>query len=75
MSGITRVSKESIFSVLNNLKAITTTSDEYADCFGFTQKEVLEDLEEFGLLEHVETVKNGMMFLFLIIQRIFIICG
>lgn len=32
MTGITRISKESIFSDLNNLKVVTTTSDEYADC-------------------------------------------
>ena len=36
MTGITRVSKESIFSDLNNLKAVTTTSDKYATAFGFT---------------------------------------
>ncbi len=40
MTGITRVSRESIFSDLNNLKVVTTTSDEYADCFGFTEEEV-----------------------------------
>ena len=38
MTGITRVSRESIFSDLNNLKIVTTTSEEYADSFGFTQK-------------------------------------
>ena len=40
MTGITRVSKESIFSDLNNLKVVTTTSEKYADCFGFTEEEV-----------------------------------
>ena len=40
MTGITRVSKESVFSDLNNLKIVTTTSDEYATSFGFTEKEV-----------------------------------
>ena len=40
MTGITRVSKESIFSDLNNLKVVTTTSDEYATTFGFTEPEV-----------------------------------
>ena len=49
MTGITRISKESIFSDLNNLKIITTTSDEYADSFGFTEKEVFAALEECGL--------------------------
>ena len=49
MTGITRVSKESIFSDLNNLKVVTTTSEEYAACFGFTQEEVFTALEEFQL--------------------------
>ena len=47
MTGITRVSKESIFSDLNNLKVVTITSDEYADCFGFTEKEVFDALGRF----------------------------
>ena len=40
MTGITHVSKESVFSGLNNLAVITTTSEQYADCFGFTEEEV-----------------------------------
>lgn len=48
MTGITRVSKESIFSDLNNLKVVTTTSDEYADCFGFTEAEVFHSMDEYG---------------------------
>lgn len=40
MTGITRVSKESIFSDLNNLEVVTTTSDKYATAFGFTDEEV-----------------------------------
>ncbi|MBQ8231397.1 MAG: AAA family ATPase [Lachnospiraceae bacterium] len=51
MTGITRISKESIFSDLNNLKVVTTTSDEYADSFGFTEKEVFEAIDEFGYAE------------------------
>ena len=47
MTGITRVSKESIFSDLNNLKVVTTTSDEYATSFGFTEEEVFNALEEW----------------------------
>ena len=58
MTGITRISKESIFSDLNNLKVITTTSDEYADCFGFTEKEVLEALEAYHLSEKIQEVKS-----------------
>lgn len=65
MTGITRVSKESVFSDLNNLKVVTTTSDEYADCFGFTEEEVFAALEEFGLSDKKEEVKkwyNGFTF-------------
>ena len=48
MTGITRVSKESIFSDLNHLKVVTTTCNEYADCFGFTEEEVFLAIDEFG---------------------------
>ncbi len=58
MTGITRISKESIFSDLNNLKVVTTTSDKYTDCFGFTQEEVFAALEEFGLSDYKEQVKE-----------------
>ena len=58
MTGITRVSKESIFSDLNNLAVITTVSDLYADCFGFTEEEVWEALEEYGLSGKSEAVKS-----------------
>jgi len=57
MTGITRVSKESIFSDLNNLKVITVTSDEYSSCFGFTEDEVFAALEEQGLSSEKEKVK------------------
>ena len=58
MTGITRVSRESIFSDLNNLVVVTTTSDAYADCFGFTKEEVWEALEEYGLSGKKELVKS-----------------
>lgn len=58
MTGITRVSKESIFSDLNNLKVITTTSEEYADSFGFTEEEVFSALDEFGMTDKMEKVKK-----------------
>ncbi len=58
MTGITRVSKESIFSDLNNLKVVTTTSDEYATCFGFTEEEVFTALDECSLGEHKDDVKT-----------------
>lgn len=58
MTGITRVSKESIFSDLNNLEVVTTTSKKYAECFGFTEKEVFAALEEYGLDEQKQQVKD-----------------
>lgn len=58
MTGITRVSKESIFSDLNNLTVITTTSERYSDCFGFTEKEVLQALDLFGAENEKENVKT-----------------
>lgn len=58
MTGITRVSKESIFSDLNNLQVVTTTSEKYADCFGFTEEEVFNALDEYGLGDRKDQVKN-----------------
>lgn len=49
MTGITRVSKESIFSDLNNLRVVTTTSNLYATSFGFTEKEVFDAMDEQGI--------------------------
>ena len=58
MTGITRVSKESIFSDLNNLKVVTVTSDKYADSFGFTEEEVFSALDEYGIPERKMAVKQ-----------------
>lgn len=58
MTGITRVSKESIFSDLNNLEVVTTTSDKYAAAFGFTEEEVFAALEECGMSDKREDVKK-----------------
>ena len=58
MTGITRVSKESIFSDLNNLRVVTTTSNLYADCFGFTEEEVFAALDEFGMGDKKDEVKQ-----------------
>ncbi len=58
MTGITRVSKESMFSDLNNLKVVGMTSEKYADCFGFTEEEVSAALEEYGLSEYQQQVKD-----------------
>ena len=58
MTGITRVGKESIFSDLNNLEVVTTTSEKYSDCFGFTEEEVFAVLEEYGLSDQKQKVKD-----------------
>ena len=58
MTGITRVSRESIFSDLNNLTVVTTGSELYADSFGFTQQEVWKALDEYGLREKREEVRD-----------------
>ncbi len=58
ITGITRISKESIFSDLNNLKVITTTSEQYATAFGFTEEEVFQALDDTGLGEEKQGVKE-----------------
>lgn len=65
MTGVTRISRESIFSDLNNLKTVTVTSNEYGDSFGFTEAEVFAALEEYGMADKKEDVKkwyNGFRF-------------
>lgn len=66
MTGITRVRKESIFSDLNNLNVVTTTSDLYAVDFGFTEEEVFAAIEEQGysteFKEHVKMWYDGFIF-------------
>ena len=65
MTGITRVSRESIFSDLNHLKVVTPTSDDYATSFGFTEEEVFAALDEFEIGEEKEKVKywyDGFIF-------------
>ena len=49
ITGITRISKESIFSDLNNLKVVSTTSDKDATCFGFTEEEVFQARDDMSL--------------------------
>ncbi len=57
LTGITRVSKESVFSDLNNLEAVTTTANKYACSFGFTEEEVFRALKEFELPDKRQEVK------------------
>ena len=58
MTGITRISKESIFSDLNNMEVVTATSSKYADVFGFTEEEVLDALNEYGLSDRIGEVRR-----------------
>ncbi len=58
MTGITRISKESVFSDVNNLEVVTATSEKYEDSFGFTQEQVWEALREFGLYGEKQKVKD-----------------
>ncbi|MCM1257474.1 MAG: ATP-binding protein [Roseburia sp.] len=65
MTGITRVSRESMFSDMNNLNVVTTTSEEYATAFGFTEEEVFTAMDDFGLSKQKEKVKfwyDGFIF-------------
>ena len=66
LTGITRVSKESVFSDLNNLEVVTTTSEKYASCFGFTEAEVFQamDVQGFdeGIKSEVKTWYDGFTF-------------
>lgn len=64
MTGITRISKESIFSDINNLEVVTTSSDKYATAFGFTQDEVFSAMDEMGLTdkEKVKEWYDGFIF-------------
>jgi len=58
ITGITRISKESVFSDLNNLDVITTTTEKYASYFGFTEQEVFLALDSMGLGSEKQGVKN-----------------
>ena len=57
MTGTTRVSKESLFSDLKNLKVVTMTSNNYASCFGFSENEVFSAMDEFHMTNKLEVKK------------------
>ncbi|MCD7715783.1 MAG: ATP-binding protein [Lachnospiraceae bacterium] len=57
MTGITRITQESIFSDLNNLSVVTTTTEQYEDSFGFTEREVFDALDTYGFAARREAVK------------------
>ena len=58
LTGCLRISKESIFTGLNNLKVLTIADERFDEYFGFTDKEVKELLEYYGVTEHYGAVKR-----------------
>lgn len=58
LTGITRVSKESVFSDMNHLEVATMTSSRYATAFGFTQDETVMAVTQAGLGQYMEKVKE-----------------
>ena len=65
ITGCLRISKESIFTGLNNLKIISILDDRYAEHFGFTDDEVIKICEAYNIQQKYETIKqwfNGYIF-------------
>lgn len=65
ITGCLRISKESIFTGLNNLKIISILDDRYAEHFGFTDDEVIKICEDYNMEQKYETIKqwfNGYIF-------------
>ena len=65
ITGCLRISKESIFTGLNNLKIISILDDRYAEHFGFTDDEVIKICEDYNIQQKYETIKqwfNGYIF-------------
>ncbi len=58
VTGCLRISKESIFTGLNNLNVISILSTTYAEHFGFTQNEVDQMLTHYGLEQNRSAVKT-----------------
>lgn len=65
LTGIMRISKENIFSGLNNVKVNSILEEDFAEYFGITEKEVEKSLIEYGLEERLPEVQkwyNGYIF-------------
>ena len=65
LTGCLRISKESIFTGLNNLKVLTIADERFDECFGFTDNEVKALLEYYSVADHGAEVKrwyNGYQF-------------
>ena len=65
ITGCLRISKESIFTGLNNLKIISILDDRYAEHFGFTDEEIVKICDDYNMQHKYETIKqwfNGYIF-------------
>ena len=65
VTGCLRISRESIFTGLNNLKVVSVLDESYAEYFGFTQNEADSFLEDYGIIQKRDEVKswyNGYLF-------------
>ena len=58
LTGCLRISKESIFTGLNNLKVMSITNVQFEKYFGFTDSEVKEMLNYYGLMDHFDSMKS-----------------
>ena len=58
LTGCLCISKESIFTGLNNFEVVSIMDSMYDECFGFTDKEVQEILKYFNLSEHYTDVRE-----------------
>lgn len=58
LTGCLRISKESIFTGLNNLNVMTVSDPYFSDCFGFTEEEVVELLKYYGVENHHDEIKD-----------------
>ena len=58
MTGCMRISKESIFTGLNNLKVLSITDERFDEYFGFTDEDVKEMLRYYDREDHYEEMRN-----------------
>lgn len=58
LTGCMRISKESIFTGLNNLKVLSVAEVQFDEAFGFTDKEIRELLEYYELSDHYNEIRE-----------------
>ena len=64
VTGVTKITRNSLFSDLNNVEVNTVTCEAYSDCFGFTEKEVMDALkcQNMDSLQEVKAMYDGFIF-------------